>query len=59
MAPLWIIMLTSLYAALRSAAYGIYTWQDENKIGGVGLFIISTACLVITTTMLISILTNL
>ena len=58
MTAIWIIMLTSLAAAIRSAAYGIYTWQEENKCGSVGLFVICAACLCVTGMSAVSILTN-
>lgn len=59
MAPILIITLISLTAALRSAAYGLYTWQEENKCGSVGLFVIAFTCLAVSIFTFISILTNL
>lgn len=58
MTAIWIIMLTSLVAALRAAAYGIYTWKEDNKPGGTGLFVICAACLGIVGLTLTSVLTN-
>lgn len=59
MAPIWIIMLTSIAAVLRSAAYGVYEWQQKNKCGAAGLFVISAACFGVVILTLTSILTNL
>lgn len=59
MIPIWIIMLTSLAAAFRTAAYGVYTWNLKNRLGGVGLFLIALICFGIAVFTLISVLTNL
>lgn len=59
MTPIWIIMLTAIAAALRTAAYGVYTWNSKNRFGGVGLIMIALVCFAVVIFTFISILTNL
>lgn len=54
----FIISLSALIAAVRTTGYGIYTWTDKNRIGAIGLFVISAVCAAICVVTAYFILTN-
>lgn len=58
MTPIWIIMLSSIAAAIRTVAYGAYEWREKNKTGAIGVFTIAAVCFGVTVIAFTSILTN-